>query len=179
MNEAETSVTPADAANLTASDDATTVAALRETIETMKLEMDKLREDALRARAEMDNVRKRAQRDVEAAHKYGLDKFIDALLPVKDSLDLGCDAAQTATEIKSLQEGMALTQQLFNGVLDKVGVAVVNPQDDRFDPEQHQAVMAEPSETVEPGTVLRVLQKGYALNDRLIRPAMVIVAKAS
>ena len=151
---------------------------LREALAAMHQEIERNRDDALRARAEMDNARKRAQRDVEAAHKFGIERLVEALVPVKDSLDLGLLAAQSAGDIKTLQEGMALTQQMFQGALDKLGVTAVNPEGARFDPAQHQAMMMEVSTTAEPGTVLRVLQQGYCLHERLIRPALVIVAKA-
>ncbi len=151
---------------------------LREALASLKGEMDRYRDEALRARAEVDNARKRAQRDVEAAHKFGLERLVDALIPVKDSLDLGLDAAQAATDIKPLQEGMALTQQMFQTALEKIGVVVIEPTGGKFDPERHQAMMMEASTAAEPGSVLRVLQKGYALHDRVVRPAMVIVAKA-
>jgi molecular chaperone GrpE len=154
------------------------VSQLREALEAMRQEIERNRDEALRARAEMDNARKRAQRDVEAAHKFGIERLVEALVPVKDSLDLGLEAAQSASDIKTLQEGMALTQQMFQNALDKLGVTAVNPAGARFDPAQHQAMMMEVSTTVEPGTVLRVLQQGYSLHERLIRPAMVIVAKA-
>ena len=151
---------------------------LREALASLRGEMDRYRDEALRARAEVDNARKRAQRDVEAAHKFGLERLVDALVPVKDSLDLGLDAAQTATDIKPLQEGMALTQQMFQAALEKIGVVAIDPTGARFDPERHQAMMMEASTVAEPGSVLRVLQRGYALHDRVVRPAMVIVAKA-
>lgn len=150
---------------------------LRDALEGMRSEVDRYRDEALRARAEVDNARKRAQRDVEAAHKFGIEKLVEALIPVKDSLDLGLEAAKTATDIKSLQEGMALTQQMFQAALDKLGVTAVDPEGARFDPALHQAMMMEAHPTAAPGTVLRVLQRGYCLHERLIRPAMVIVAK--
>lgn len=152
---------------------------LQNEIERWRGEADRYRDEALRARAEVDNIRKRATRDVEAAHKYGLERLVEALLPVKDSLDLGCDAAITTTDLKSLQDGMVLTAQLFDGALTKIGISTVAPVGDKFDPELHQAVMMEPSSASQPGTVLRVLQKGYLLNERLIRPAMVVVAKVA
>ncbi len=151
---------------------------LRAAFEELRLEADRYRDEALRARAELDNVRKRAQRDVEAAHKYGIERLAEAFVPVKDSLDLGFDATATTTDVKSLQEGMELTQRMFASAFDKLGVQVVNPEGMRFNPEHHQAVMMEASASAEPGTVLRVLQKGYLLHERLLRPAMVIVAKA-
>ena len=147
-------------------------------LERLRGEVDRFRDDMLRARAELENVRKRAQRDVEAAHKYGVEKLIEALLPVKDSLDLGIDAARSATEVASLRDGMEMTVQMFDAALSRLGVQVVAETGVRFDPEQHQAMMMEPSSSAEAGSVLRVLQKGYRLNERLVRPAMVVVAKA-
>ena len=147
-------------------------------VERLRSEADRFRDEMLRARAELDNVRKRAQRDVEAAHKYGVEKLVDALLPVKDSLDLGVDAAATATDVDTLREGMAMTLQLFDTALTRIGVTVIAEPGVRFDPEQHQAMMMEPSASAEPGTVLRVLQKGYRMAERLVRPAMVVVSKA-
>ena len=153
-------------------------ATLEAELERLRGEADRFRDEMLRARAELENVRKRAQRDVEAAHKYGVEKLIEALLPVKDSLDLGIDAARGSTDVASLRDGMEMTVQMFDAALSRLGVQVVAEVGVRFDPEQHQAMMMEPSASAEAGSVLRVLQKGYRLNDRLVRPAMVVVAKA-
>ena len=147
-------------------------------VERLRGEVDRYRDDMLRARAELENVRKRAQRDVEAAHKYGVEKLIEALLPVKDSLDLGLDAARGASEVASLRDGMEMTLQMFDSALTRLGVQAVAETGVKFDPDQHQAMMLEPSTTAEAGSVLRVLQKGYRLNERLVRPAMVVVARA-
>ncbi len=136
------------------------------------------REDMLRARAEADNVRKRAERDVAAAHKFGLERFIGQLLPVKDSMDLGFAALDEATDIEAIREGMELTRKMLEDALEKSGVVSVDPMGEAFDPEFHQAMTMQPSAEAEPGTILGVMQKGYVLNERLIRPAMVIVAKA-
>ena len=156
-----------------------TAAELQSEIERLRAEADRFRDEMLRARAEVDNIRKRAARDVEAAHKFGVEKLVEALLPVKDSFDLGYDAARNTNDIKSLQDGMALTVQLFDAALAKIGVTTVDGVGARFNPEQHQAVTMEVSTTAEPGSVLRVFQQGYVLNDRLVRPAMVVVAKAA
>ena len=158
---------------------APSVEELQAEVERLRGEVDRFRDEMLRARAEVDNIRKRAARDVEAAHKFGVDKLVEALLPVKDSFDLGYEAALNTSDIKSLQDGMALTVQLFDGALGKIGVNQVPGEGARFNPEQHQAVAMEAAAGAEPGTVLKVLQKGYALNERLVRPAMVVVAKAA
>ncbi len=154
------------------------IEALRADLDAAQSELAQMREEMLRARAEVDNVRKRAERDVEAAHKYGIEKLVEALLPVKDSMDLGFDAAATATEVETLREGLDLTIKMFDQAMAKIGVTALNPDGEKFDPEFHQAMMTEES-GAEEGTILRVMQKGYALNDRLIRPAMVVVAKPS
>lgn len=180
VNDQETAAPGANPAcdpTATPADGADELQQLRETVDNLRGESARYRDEVLRARAEIDNARKRAQRDVEAAHKFGLEKLVEALIPVKDSLDLGLDAARTATDIKSLQEGMALTQQMFQGAFDKLGVAELDPAGERFDPALHQAMMMEAHPSATPGTVLKVLQRGYRLHERLIRPAMVIVAK--
>lgn len=135
-------------------------------------------DDFLRARAELDNLRKRAARDVENAHKYGLERFMNELLPVKDSIELGLNAADdTVADAEKLREGLELTLKLFNAASEKFGLAEVNPEGQSFDPEYHQAMSMQEAAGVEPGTIVTVVQKGYLLNDRLLRPAMVIVAK--
>ena len=152
---------------------------LQEELDSALAAADKHRDEALRAMAELDNVRKRAEKDVESAHKFGLEKFVNELLPVKDSMDLGFDAANSATDVEALKEGMALTLKMFEDALDKRGVKELNPLGESFDPEFHQAMMMEESVEVEAGKILRVMQKGYLLNERLIRPAMVVVAKSA
>ena len=132
---------------------------------------------ALRAQAEMDNLRKRTGRDVENAHKYALEKFVNELLPIMDSLELGISAAESAENIGDLREGMDLTIKMFNTAMDKFNVKAVDPQGEKFNPEQHEAVSMQEIEGAASGTVVTVMQKGYELNGRLVRPAMVVVAK--
>jgi molecular chaperone GrpE len=134
-------------------------------------------EQYLRAVAELDNVRKRAQRDIEAANRYGLEKFAAELLPVRDSLELAVKNAARA-DTKSLREGQEATLQLLSRALEKLGVTVIDPRGEPFDPARHEAMMAQESRTAEPNSVLEVVQPGYELNGRLLRPARVIVAKA-
>jgi molecular chaperone GrpE len=129
----------------------------------------------LRTRAEMENLRKRTEKDLENAHKYGMEKFVNEMLPVKDSMEMGI-GAQEAT-VESLQEGMKLTMNMFNTTFEKLGVTEIDPLKERFDPELHQAMTMQASDEVEPNTVIAVMQKGYTLNGRLVRPAMVIVSK--
>ena len=132
----------------------------------------------LRARAELDNVRRRAERDLEQAHKYGVEKMAAELLPVKDSLEMGVAAAREASvDVTKLREGSELTLKMLNQVLERFAIAEVNPLGERFDPTRHEAMAAQPSAEHEPNTVLQVVQKGYLLNDRVLRPAMVVVSK--
>ncbi len=132
---------------------------------------------AIRATAELDNVRKRTSRDVENAHKYALEKFLTDLLPVLDSLELGMNAAQSAEDIESLREGMDLTLQKFTSVMEKFGIKEIFPQGEKFNPELHEAVTMQELEGAESGIITAVMQKGFELNGRLVRPAMVVVAK--
>ncbi len=133
----------------------------------------------LRLQAELENLRKRNLRELENAHKYALEKFVQELLPVKDSLEMGVAAAteEAGESVARLREGTELTLKMLQGVLEKFGVKEIDPEGEPFDPELHQAMSAVPSEEAEPNTVLTVMQKGYLLNDRLIRPAMVVVTK--
>jgi len=134
-------------------------------------------EQYLRAAAELDNVRKRAQRDIEAANRYGLEKFAAELLPVRDSLELAVQNSGRA-DARSLREGQEATLQLLTRALEKLGVTIIDPLGEPFDPARHEAMMAQPSNTAEPNSVLQVVQPGYELNGRLLRPARVIVARA-
>jgi molecular chaperone GrpE len=134
-------------------------------------------EQYLRAVAELDNVRKRAQRDIEAANRYGLEKFVAELLPVKDSLEAAVQNAARA-DAGSLREGQQATLQLLSKAFEKLGVAVIDPLGEPFDPRRHEAMMTQESPTAEPNSVLQVVQPGYELNGRLLRPARVIVSRA-
>ncbi len=129
----------------------------------------------LRTKAEMENLRKRTEKDLENAHKYGIEKFVSEMLPVKDSMELGL-AAQDAT-VESMLEGMELTMNMFNAAMEKLGVKEINPLNEAFNPELHQAMTMQESADVDPNTVMMVMQKGYLLNERLVRPAMVVVSK--
>lgn len=129
----------------------------------------------LRAAAEVENVRKRAGRDVEHARKYALENFGRELLAVKDSLEMGLAASESA-DAESLLAGSQATLKLLAGTLERFGVTEVDPEGEPFDPELHEAMTMQPSGDVEPGSVLSVIQKGYTLNGRLLRPARVVVA---
>jgi len=131
-----------------------------------------------RMRAEMDNLRKRTARDVEKAHKFALEGFAKELLAVADSMDLGLSAAEDADDVATLKEGMGLTRKQLFGVLEKFNVEVLDAMGTRFDPEQHEAMTMVPNPDMEPNTVMDVVQKGYTLNGRLLRPARVIVTSS-
>jgi molecular chaperone GrpE len=135
-------------------------------------------EQYLRAVADLDNVRKRAARDIEAANRYGLEKFAAELLPVRDSLELAVQNSEKSADIRSLKQGQDATLQLLVKALEKLGIVTINPVGEPFDPARHEAMLAQPSNTAEPNSVLQVVQPGYELNGRLLRPARVIVAKA-
>lgn len=153
------------------------LAAARAALADAQLQAQSAKDQALRALAELDNVRKRAQRDVEYAHRYALEKFVQELLPVKDSLDLGIENAGRA-DVAALTEGQRATQRLLAKALERAGIVELNPVGEPFDANFHEAMAAQPSATAEPNSVLAVVQRGHTLNGRLLRPARVIVAKA-
>jgi molecular chaperone GrpE len=129
----------------------------------------------IRLAAEMENLRKRTERDVENAHRFGIERFASELLAVTDSLEMGLVAGENAT-VDSLLEGKRATLKLLLGALEKHGIEQIDPEGEPFDPQLHEAMTVQPSDTAEPGSVLTVVQKGYQLNGRLLRPARVIVA---
>ena len=133
-------------------------------------------EKSVRALAEVDNMRRRAERDVANAHRFSLEKFSEALLPVVDSLEQALQLAEKAGDA-SMREGLELTMKQFVSVLGKFDVQQLDPVGAIFNPHEHEAMAMQESSDVEPNTVLVVFQKGYKLNDRVIRPARVIVAK--
>ena len=132
----------------------------------------------LGAHAEMENLRKRAEREVQNAHKFALERFFGELLPVRDSLELGLAAASDAVDIAKLREGVELTLKQLTTAMEKFGAREVDPLGAKFDPGQQEAMAMLPTDQAEPNTVVQVVQKGYLLNERLIRPAKVIVAQA-
>lgn len=139
---------------------------------------DEYYDQLLRVKAELDNVRKRSQRELENAHKYAIEKFIEGMLPVIDSMELGQQAADKATDIQQIKEGNEVTLNMFNQLLEKFEIEKLNPEGDNFDPEFHQAMSIQETADATPNSVIAVMQKGYLLAGRLIRPAMVVVAKA-
>ena len=134
---------------------------------------------AVRATAELENMRRRTERDLENAHKFALEKFLHALIPIKDSVEMGLQAAQADdADVAKLREGSELILKMFNDAMEKFGVEVIDPMGHPFDPEHHQAMTMLESPDHAPNTVVAVMQKGYRLNERLVRPAMVVVSKA-
>lgn len=132
----------------------------------------------IRARAEMENVRRRAERDVAQARQQSLERMASELLAVKDSLEMGLQAAEAPeADVAKLAEGSQLTLKMVEQVFDKFNIIALNPLGEKFDPAAHEAMAAQPSEEAPPNTVVNVIQKGYQLGERLLRPAMVVVAK--
>lgn len=167
----------------------TTVAAsqkkLRTALEDCEKSLDAARQESvqhrealLRVRADLDNERKRAARELEKVHKFAVSQLLIALLPVKDSLELGLEAANQLPDPQALYHGMQLTLEKLNAVLLEFGVETIDPQGQHFNPEYHEAVSMEPVGDVPPNTVCRVQQKGYLLNGRVVRPARVTVSRA-
>lgn len=151
-------------------------------IETLKAQAQEFQEQMLRSQAEMQNVRRRAEIDVGKAHKFALEKFVKELLPVADSLEKAVESTEgheNAGElVASIREGVEMTLNLFMNSLKKFNVEQLNPVGEPFDPQQHEAMSMVPAPDAEPNSVVAVVQKGYRLNERLVRPAMVVVAKA-
>ena len=142
-------------------------------------QLDASNDQLLRLQAEMQNIRRRAERDVESAHKFGLEKFANQLLPVVDNLQRALDAIDADNESqKAIYEGIDLTLKSFLDVLAQFKIEAIDPSGEPFDADYHQAVSMVPNPDVEPNTVLEVFQKGYKLNGRLMRPAMVVVSTA-
>ena len=148
-------------------------------LEALEAALAAEREQHLRAVAELENVRRRAAREVENAHKFGIERLAGELLTVKDTMEMGLQAATDSDTGSAMAEGFQATLKLLDQCLAKFGISEVNPEDEPFDPELHEAMAAQTSESHAPGTVLMVVQKGYRIHDRLLRPARVIVARAA
>jgi molecular chaperone GrpE len=168
----------APAANAGA-DPAAELAALQARLAEAEKQAAAYRDQHLRAAAELDNVRKRVEREVATSLRYGAERVLGDLLAVSDSLDLGLKAAAAReASAQSIAEGLALTQKQLLAFFDKHGLKVVDPAGQPFNPELHEAVSMVPTAEVAPNHVVSVMQKGYRLHERLLRPAMVVVAKA-
>lgn len=147
--------------------------------DNLKLELDKAKDQAVRAMAEMQNVSRRAKQDVEKAHKFGLEKFAGDVLAVADNLERALTSMDADDDhLKTAREGIELTHKALLDALTRHSVEQINPTGEPFNPEFHQAMAMVPNPDMEPNTVMEVFQPGYTLNGRLLRPAMVVVAKA-
>ncbi len=153
---------------------------LAELLEQARAKADEHYDQLMRAHAELENLKKRHARDLEHAHKYALDKFVAELLSVWDSLELGHNAAQDeGADVHKLREGTELTLKMLRDAMAKFGVEQIDPINQPFNPEFHQAMSMQPRADVPPNTVVAVVQKGYTLNGRLVRPAMVMVSQVA
>jgi molecular chaperone GrpE len=141
-------------------------------------QLQEAREAHLRALAEMENVRKRAQRDVESAHRFAVERFAADMIEVRDTLELGLAAAGAAPEAAKFVEGSQATLRMVDKAFEKAGIAVVDPLGQSFNPDLHEAIMAQPTADHPVGSVLTVVQKGFTLNGRLLRPARVVIARS-
>jgi molecular chaperone GrpE len=156
------------------------VEGLQAQLATLAAAFESAKEQSLRSQAEAQNARRRAEQDVEKAHKFGLEKMVNDLLPVVDNLERALASINSTDETMGpITEGILLTHKSFIDALARHQVVAVDPQGEPFDPQFHQAVSAVPNPEVEPNTVINVFQKGYTLHGRLVRPAMVVVAKAN
>lgn len=149
---------------------------LEEKLTLAEQESHKNWEKATRALAELENVRRRSEREVANAHRYGIDKLLTSLFPVVDSLEQAMQVAEAGSQ---MAEGLDLTMKLFLGALEKQGVHQLNPLGEPFNPQEHEAMSMQQTTEQDPNTVLMVFQKGYKLHDRIVRPARVVVAKGS
>jgi len=150
---------------------------LRRQLEAAEKKAEENWDKLLRSQAELENLRKRMERELQNVQKYAIEKFAKELVTVVDSLELGLQAALETDNVEKIREGIELTLKQLLTVLERFNIRPVDPLGEKFDPEYHQAMATEEVKGVEPDTVVKVFQKGYLLNDRLIRPALVVVAK--
>jgi len=168
-----------DASEVVAESEAEDSEQMTALLEDARAKADEHWDQLLRTRAEMENLKRRHANELEKAHKFALDGFVRGLLAVRDSLELGHNAAlDENADVEKLREGTELTLKLLTDVMGKFGVEQIDPRGEPFNPEYHQAMTTQPRDDVPPNTVVTVVQKGYSLNGRLVRPAMVIVSAA-
>lgn len=150
-------------------------------LEALQTKVQEFQEQVLRSQAEMQNVRRRAENDIEKAHKFAVEKFVKELLPVVDSLEKAVESTEghesSGDLVASIRQGVELTLEMFLSGLKKFNVERLNPVGEPFDPQYHEAMSMVPAPNAEPNSVVAVMQKGYVLNGRVVRPAMVMVAK--
>ena len=155
------------------------ISALEDKLAAANVTIEGQKEGVLRARAEMENAKRRAEAEVEKARKFALERFAGELLPVADNLERAIQVADGSNEaVKPLLEGVELTMKSFVSTIEKFGLVVIDPQGDTFNPELHQAMSMQESTEVAANTVIAVMQKGYQINGRLLRPAMVMVSRS-
>lgn len=148
--------------------------------EELEAKLTESEDKNLRLRAEIENLHRRTERDITDAHKYGSKKLLEELIPVLDSLEQGLAMAGTEHDgIKSMRDGMELTLQMFQRVLAKFGVKELNPLNEVFNPAFHEVMLTQEKADVAPNTIIQVMQKGYQLHERVIRPARVMIAKSA
>ena len=159
-------------------DDPDTTGPVDTELAAVQAQLQEAREAQLRALAELENVRKRAQRDVESAHRFAVERFAADMIEVRDTLELGLAAAAAAPEAAKFVEGSQATLRLVDKAFERAGIAVLEPVGQSFNPEFHEAIMAQPTADQPVGSVLAVVQKGFTLNGRLLRPARVVIARS-
>lgn len=182
QDESSADVTDAQAQTQDANQDTldNDITALQEALEEATAQASENWDKFMRSQAEMDNLLKRTKRDLENAHKFALEKFVSELLAVRDSLEMGLDHAEGEdVDPVKLKEGSELTLRMLAQVMEKFNVVQIDPKGEPFNPEHHEAMTMVPSNEVPANNILEVIQKGYLLNDRLIRPARVVVARAA
>lgn len=153
-------------------------ATLAAELAAVQVQLQEARDAQLRALAEMENVRKRAQRDVEAAHRFAVERFAADMIEVRDTLELGLAAAGATPEAASFVAGAQATLRMVDKAFERAGIAVMDPVGQSFNPDFHEAIMAQPTAEYPVGSVLTVVQKGFTLNGRLLRPARVVIARS-
>ncbi|PCI19694.1 MAG: nucleotide exchange factor GrpE [Piscirickettsiaceae bacterium] len=172
-------ITSGDVVDETIDDSVAEAVDLQTELDAANARADENWEKVLLAKAEVENMRRRTQKDIEKAHRFSVEKFAKDMLPVVDSLEMGLAAAGDASaDVTAIKEGMELTYKQLLTSLEKSGIEQVNPLAETFNSELHQAISMVPSPDHEPNTVMQVFQKGYTLNGRLLRPAMVIVSQS-
>ena len=175
----EEATTPGGTIDVTDEDGDAVELSLDQVVDKLETDLAEARDAALRAQADAINVQRRAEQDVEKARKYALERFVGELLPVVDNMERALEAAGDSEAAKPIVEGVELTLKSLMDALGKNGVEAVDPMGEPFDPQIAQAMSMVENPDVEPNTVIAVMQKGYNLNGRLIRPAMVMVSKAA
>jgi len=179
VNKRQATITDAEQAQIGKESDTVDSDALQEALAKAEARAAEFHEQLLRARAEVENMRRRTEREIANIHKYATEKFAGEILPIKDSLELALDAMKNGNvDIEKVREGLELKIRMLDAVLGKFGIKEVNPVGEKFNPEFHEAMTVAAGDNSAPNTILTVHQKGYLIHDRLIRPAMVVVSGA-